>query len=128
MNLMKLADAYKAAEKLSNQSGLTRSNSIRVYKLKEALRQAYDYLGKEEEKIIMAHQNFDPATNRVTGTDAVQARAEALQVKKELDELHNAEWEVQDLPEKFTISKDEKTDNLVPNDFGVLMEFIEFEE
>lgn len=133
MKLYNAVKAYRAAEKLSYQTGLKRGTSVKVFLLREALRPAYVYNNDEEQKIIDSHPNFDPARGlvKIVDGDVETASKEMNQIKKELDDLHNSEWDEEqfvNLPAQFTISKDEKTDCLTPDDFGALMPFIEFED
>ena len=132
MKLHQAVKAYKAAEKLSYQTGLKRKTSIQVFLLREALKPAYIYNNDEEQKIIDAYPNFDPYTGtvKIEGDNVIAASRERQQIQKELDDLHNSEWDEDqfvNLPEKFTIGEDENTDKLTPDDLGSLMAFVEFE-
>lgn len=131
MKLIDAVKAYRAAEKLSFQTGLKRGTSIKVFLLREALKSAFIYDSDEERKVIESHPNFDPVKGYVIATDGdpVTAINERKQIEKELDDLHNSEWDNEqfnNLPAQFEIGEDEKIDTLTPDDIGALMPFIEF--
>lgn len=123
--------AFRAAEKLSFETGLKRANAKRVFLLREALRPAYNYIREEEGKIFDLHPNYNPANGTLKITDdPLATREEQKDIVDALDELHDSEWEIEDarIPEKFVIHADESISNLTGNDIGALMPFIDFED
>lgn len=130
MKLIHAVKAYRAAEKLSYQTGLKRKTSIQVFLLREALKPAFTYNSDEERKILDMHPNFDPRSGGIKAKDGniEAAMKERDELNQQLDDLHDSEWEIKEMPEKFRISKDESVSSLTPDDIGSLMKFIEFEE
>ena len=123
--------AYKSLQDLNHVKISSWKAAKQIYELFKKFKPAYDFQVQEEQKIFFLHPDFDMSIGGIKLTDDKEqhkkAIAETKQIEKELDDLGNLDFEIEDFDSPIEINLgDEPYLKLSGEDIGNLEKLINF--
>lgn len=131
MKLIDTAKAFKLVEELSFKRTKKTRVAREIYRLREQLRPAFEFMKEEDEKLRKAHPELNPQTGvvEIPGGTLEDNRAAARKIDEEFEAVHSMEWDLPENISEIVIHDGDLIDAEITGDMiGLLDGLIRFED